>query len=95
MMRLVGSLSPYYQPRIYVVAETDKMSAEKIISFEKNKTEKDSSEVCWTTCNFATFSQIACHLLLTGPHKEPSSRKGDLLFATYYSCYAAYCYKTF
>ena len=46
MMRLLGSLSPYYQPRIYVVAETDKMSAEKIISFEKKKGEEKSSEVC-------------------------------------------------
>lgn len=47
MIRLLNSLSPYYQPRIYVVAETDKMSAEKIIEFEKNKTEKKSSEVGW------------------------------------------------
>ena len=47
MMRLLGSLSPCYQPRIYVVAETDKMSAEKIISFEtKKKREEKSSEVC-------------------------------------------------
>ena len=48
MMRLVGSLSSYYQPRIYIVAETDKMSAEKIISFEKTKKMQDeeSSEVC-------------------------------------------------
>ena len=44
MMRLLGSLSVCYQPRIYVVAETDKISAEKIITFEKNKTDKDSSE---------------------------------------------------
>lgn len=41
MMRLVGSLSSYYQPRIYIVAETDKMSAEKIISFEKTKKVQD------------------------------------------------------
>ena len=47
MLRLLGTLSSYYQPRIYVVAETDKMSAEKIVSFEKTKKEKDeeSSEV--------------------------------------------------
>lgn len=47
MLRLLGSLSFYYQPRIYVVAETDKMSAEKIVSFEESKKEKDeeSSEV--------------------------------------------------
>ncbi|KAJ7386447.1 UDP-N-acetylglucosamine transferase subunit [Desmophyllum pertusum] len=41
MIRLLGSLSSYYHPRIYVVAETDKMSAEKITSFERNKEEKD------------------------------------------------------
>lgn len=41
MMRLVGSLSSYYQPRIYIVAETDKMSAEKILSFEKTEKGKD------------------------------------------------------
>lgn len=47
MMRLVGSLSSYYQPRIYIVAETDKMSAEKIFSFEmtENRKDKESSEV--------------------------------------------------
>lgn len=44
MMRLLGSLSPYYQPRIYVLAETDKMSAEKIAYFEKNRKEKYHSE---------------------------------------------------
>ena len=47
MIRLVGALSSYYQPRIYIVAETDKMSAEKIVSFEKTKKGKEeSSEVC-------------------------------------------------
>ena len=47
MIRLVGALSSYYQPRIYIVAETDKMSAEKIFSYEKTKKGKDeeSSEV--------------------------------------------------
>lgn len=45
MMRLVGSLSPYYKPRIYVLAESDRMSAEKIVNFEKIKTDRSSSEV--------------------------------------------------
>ncbi|KAK2554951.1 UDP-N-acetylglucosamine transferase subunit ALG14-like protein [Acropora cervicornis] len=44
MMRLVGSLSPYYKPRIYVLAESDRMSAEKIVNFEKIKTDRSSSE---------------------------------------------------
>lgn len=37
MIRVVGALSSYYQPRIYIVAETDNISAEKIVSFEKTK----------------------------------------------------------
>ena len=47
MMRLLGSLSSYYQyqPRIYIVAETDKMSVEKITTFEKEKTNRGGSEV--------------------------------------------------
>ena len=45
MMRLLGSLSSYYQPRIYIVAETDKMSVEKISAFEKEKTNRGGSEV--------------------------------------------------
>lgn len=45
MMRLLGSLSSYYQPRIYIVAETDKMSVEKITTFEQEKTNRAGSEV--------------------------------------------------
>ena len=45
MMRLLGSLSSYYQPCIYIVAETDKMSVEKITTFEKEKTNRGGSEV--------------------------------------------------
>ena len=45
MMRLLRSLSSYYQPRIYIVAETDKMSVEKITTFEKEKTNRGGSEV--------------------------------------------------
>ena len=45
MMRLLGSLSSYYQPHIYIVAETDKMSVEKITTFEKEKTNRGGSEV--------------------------------------------------
>ena len=52
MMRLVGSLSSCYQPRVYIVAETDKMSADKIVSFENTKKEKDeeTSEVLYIEC---------------------------------------------
>ena len=38
---------------------------------------------------------ISCRLLYTGLHYEPSSRQGDLMFAAYFSCYAAYYYRTF
>jgi len=67
MLRLLGSLSVYYQPRIYVLAETDKMSAEKITSFEKNRTEEfkllripRSREVhqSWLSTIFTTLNAI-------------------------------------
>ncbi|KAM7444664.1 UDP-N-acetylglucosamine transferase subunit [Porites harrisoni] len=71
MMRLLGSLSSYYQPRIYIVAETDKMSVEKITSFEKEKTNRGSSEFkvlriprsrevrqSWLSTIFTTFNAI-------------------------------------
>ena len=49
MLRLLGSLSSMYHPRIYIVAQTDKMSTEKITSFENEKKKQqrksDNSEV--------------------------------------------------
>lgn len=44
MLRLMGSLSSCYQPRIYIVAETDKMSEDKINSFEKSKKKEDEDK---------------------------------------------------
>ena len=44
---------------------------------------------------FCHLRSISCHLLHFGLHYEPSSRQGDLVFAASYSCYVAYCYKTF
>ncbi|KAM4872610.1 LOW QUALITY PROTEIN: UDP-N-acetylglucosamine transferase subunit ALG14 [Thomomys bottae] len=41
ILRLVGSLSSAYSPRHYIIADTDKMSASKINSFELDRAERD------------------------------------------------------
>lgn len=43
IIRLVGSLSHAYSPRHYVIADTDKMSEDKIRTFEASKVEGDSA----------------------------------------------------
>ncbi|XP_049621769.1 UDP-N-acetylglucosamine transferase subunit ALG14 homolog [Suncus etruscus] len=43
ILRLLGSLSNAYSPRHYVIADTDKMSTQKINTFEQNRANKDSS----------------------------------------------------
>lgn len=52
VLRIMSSLSSMYYPRIYVVADTDKMSKEKIESFEnesrKLDIEKEIKVIC--TC---------------------------------------------
>uniref|UniRef100_A0A3P9NFC3 UDP-N-acetylglucosamine transferase subunit ALG14 n=2 Tax=Poecilia reticulata TaxID=8081 RepID=A0A3P9NFC3_POERE len=42
ILRLMDSLSAAYTPRHYVIADTDKMSEEKIVSFERCKPESHS-----------------------------------------------------
>ncbi|XP_053198493.1 UDP-N-acetylglucosamine transferase subunit ALG14 homolog [Scomber japonicus] len=42
ILRLMESLSAVYTPRHYVIADTDKMSEEKICSFESSKQHSDS-----------------------------------------------------
>ncbi|KAL0156446.1 hypothetical protein M9458_047692, partial [Cirrhinus mrigala] len=42
IVRLMGSLSQSYNPRHYVIADTDKMSEEKIRTFEAEQ-EKSGS----------------------------------------------------
>ncbi|XP_029934649.1 UDP-N-acetylglucosamine transferase subunit ALG14 [Myripristis murdjan] len=42
ILRLMESLSPSYRPRHYVIADTDKMSEEKICTFETSKEHTDS-----------------------------------------------------
>ncbi|XP_006005759.1 UDP-N-acetylglucosamine transferase subunit ALG14 homolog [Latimeria chalumnae] len=42
ILRLLGSLSQSYNPRYYVIADTDKMSEDKICTLEFNRQEKHS-----------------------------------------------------
>ncbi|XP_038167836.1 UDP-N-acetylglucosamine transferase subunit ALG14 homolog [Arvicola amphibius] len=49
ILRLVGSLSSAYSPRDYVIADSDKMSAKKIISFEDAR-KRDSATECTPYC---------------------------------------------
>ncbi|XP_055002330.1 UDP-N-acetylglucosamine transferase subunit ALG14 homolog isoform X1 [Sorex araneus] len=43
ILRLLGSLSNAYSPRHYVIADTDKMSTQKIKEFEQNRANQDPS----------------------------------------------------
>ncbi|KAK9953131.1 hypothetical protein ABG768_017152 [Culter alburnus] len=43
IIRLLGSLSQSYTPRHYVIADTDKMSEEKIRTFEAERKKSDSA----------------------------------------------------
>ncbi|XP_055962566.1 UDP-N-acetylglucosamine transferase subunit ALG14 homolog [Sorex fumeus] len=43
ILRLLGSLSDAYSPRHYVIADTDKMSIQKINEFEQNRANEDPS----------------------------------------------------
>lgn len=45
ILRLVGSLSSAYSPRDYVIADSDEMSAKKIVSFEDAR-KRDSATEC-------------------------------------------------
>ena len=49
---------------------------------------------CASSWQFCRLQSISCRLLHIGLHSEPPTRQGDLVFAAYYSFYAAYCYKT-
>jgi len=48
MLKLVAALSSRYQPRHYVVADTDAMSADKLHTMEKNRAQcKEDYMVCY------------------------------------------------
>ncbi|KAM7390899.1 hypothetical protein PAMA_008887 [Pampus argenteus] len=51
ILRLMESLSAAYTPRHYVIADTDRMSEEKICTFESSKQHSDS-QTCSTVCQF-------------------------------------------
>ncbi|XP_030852039.1 UDP-N-acetylglucosamine transferase subunit ALG14 homolog [Strongylocentrotus purpuratus] len=44
VIRLLGSMSDVYSPRVYVYANTDKISEDKIRTFEESKTAKGDSQ---------------------------------------------------
>ena len=60
ILRLVGSLSASYTPRYYVVADTDRMSEEKITTFEHSKGDPKhqvQSFASWSLLFDSTFSK--------------------------------------
>lgn len=58
IIRLMGALSPSYKPRHYVLADTDKMSEEKIRAFEaqREKTGSASQVIHLQCCSSAVMS---------------------------------------
>ncbi|KXJ10737.1 UDP-N-acetylglucosamine transferase subunit ALG14 homolog [Exaiptasia diaphana] len=64
MLRLMSGLSVMYYPRIYVVADTDKMSKEKIETFEnENKLQKADKEL-------KDYSTTAYYKIFTVPRSR-------------------------
>ncbi|XP_034028470.1 UDP-N-acetylglucosamine transferase subunit ALG14 homolog [Thalassophryne amazonica] len=57
ILRLMGSLSAAYTPRHYVIAETDKMSEEKICTFENCRAQRDS-EPQFTICRIPRSREV-------------------------------------
>lgn len=63
ILRLTGSLSPAYTPRYYVVADTDRMSEEKITTFENSKGESHPQVQRFPFCYLdsrPTISERSC-----------------------------------
>ncbi|XP_074044323.1 UDP-N-acetylglucosamine transferase subunit ALG14 isoform X1 [Macrotis lagotis] len=79
ILRLLGSLSKGYNPRHYVLADTDKMSATKINLFEEKRAERDSEswykihhiprsrevQQSWSSSLFTTLYAVCYSLPLT------------------------------
>ncbi|XP_051849259.1 UDP-N-acetylglucosamine transferase subunit ALG14 homolog isoform X1 [Antechinus flavipes] len=79
ILRLLGSLSKGYNPRHYVLADTDKMSAVKIRLFEEKRAELDSESLytthliprsrevqqSWSSALFTTLYALCYSLPLT------------------------------
>ncbi|XP_077365494.1 UDP-N-acetylglucosamine transferase subunit ALG14 isoform X1 [Festucalex cinctus] len=75
ILRLMRSLSSAYSPRFYVIADTDKMSEERIRAFEKSKHLLDSDPQC--TIHWITRSREV--------HQSWSSSVVSTLNAHFYS----------
>nr|XP_006822049.1 PREDICTED: UDP-N-acetylglucosamine transferase subunit ALG14 homolog [Saccoglossus kowalevskii] len=45
MLRLLSGMSNMYSPRVYIIADTDKMSQEKVFRFEQEKNSKEGKEI--------------------------------------------------
>jgi len=45
MLKLVAELSSHYQPRHYVVADTDGMSTDKLHAMEKNRAQREGDNL--------------------------------------------------
>lgn len=50
MLKLVAELSSHYQPRHYVVADTDTMSIDKLNAMEKNRTQHGGDDLVCFIC---------------------------------------------
>ncbi|XP_069007302.1 UDP-N-acetylglucosamine transferase subunit ALG14 [Embiotoca jacksoni] len=57
ILRLMGSLSAAYSPRHYVVADTDRMSEDKICSFEKSR-KQSGSESQFSICRIPRSREV-------------------------------------
>ncbi|XP_029978897.1 UDP-N-acetylglucosamine transferase subunit ALG14 homolog [Sphaeramia orbicularis] len=75
LLRLMDSLSPSYKPRHYVIADTDKISEEKICTFESSK-ELRASEPQFTICRVPRSREV---------HQSWSSSVISTLHALLYS----------
>ncbi|KAK2859285.1 hypothetical protein Q5P01_003905 [Channa striata] len=73
ILRLMECLSTAYTPRHYVIAETDKMSEEKICTFESSKQHSDSQ---FTICRIPRSREV---------HQSWSSTVVSSLNALWYS----------
>ncbi|XP_069795179.1 UDP-N-acetylglucosamine transferase subunit ALG14 isoform X4 [Narcine bancroftii] len=77
ILRLVGSLSASYTPRHYVIADTDRMSEDKICAFETARSKEHSEPQIPSTCSYKgtwvfTGWQQSCVTELALHRKTPS-----------------------
>ncbi|KAK3551401.1 hypothetical protein QTP70_016627 [Hemibagrus guttatus] len=76
IIRLMGSLSQSYTPRHYVIADTDKMSEEKIRAFEASK-EKSSTQAQLIDQSYPAMCHVALFFVPSQftVHRIPRSRE--------------------